>query len=326
VAYVRSRTTKLCACVGALLALTIACALPPGASAGTGGSTYLSAPTIMRVTCASACPSGSDASTAKAKLLAVSSGSTIRVRGRRLRNVLKVQFAGGRKVRPVKKESSRIDVVVPADAKSGPVTLLEPRGKASKPSSTSLTMIKPPTRQTTGTILPGTWRIPLPKGYMVTSPFYEARSYEMHPGVDLAISSGTPIYAVGDGQVSQAGSYGGYGNYTCIAHSAAVKSCYAHQSAMFVSEGQNVTKGQLIGRVGCTGSCTGPHLHFEIRVNGAVRCPAPWVGVDSAKWCEAGSPGYGSTEIASKKAGARSASTSGWIDSKIRPPKGDAAD
>jgi hypothetical protein len=324
VATVRSRTTKLCVCVGALVALAIACALPGTASAGSGGSTYLSAPMIMRVTCASDCPSG--ASTAKVKGLAVNAGSMIRVRGRRLRNVLKVQFTGGRKVRPVKVESSRIDVIVPPEAKTGPVMLLEPKGKASKPSSTTLAMIPPPTRQTTGLVNSGSWRIPLPKGYIVTSDFYEARSYEMHPGVDLAISSGSPIYAVSDGKVTQAGSTGGYGNYTCIAHTSTVSSCYAHQSSMLVSAGQTVSKGQLIGRVGCTGSCTGPHLHFEIRVNGAVRCPAPWVGVDSAKWCAGGSPGYGSTTVAAKKSSARSASTGGWIASKITAPKGDAAD
>jgi murein DD-endopeptidase MepM/ murein hydrolase activator NlpD len=325
VANVLSRTTKLYVCIGALFALAVACALPGTASAGSGGSTYLSAPTIMRVTCASGCPSS--ASTAKAKALAVNAGSMVRVRGRRLTKVLKVQFAGGKKVRPVKIQGSRIDVVVPTEAKSGPVTLLEANGKASKPSSTTLSMVATPTRQTTGlTGSGGSWRIPLPGGYMVTSPFYEARSYEMHPGVDLAISSGTPIYAIGDGRVSQAGSTGGYGNYTCIAHTSAVSSCYAHQSSMLVSSGQSVTKGQLIGRVGCTGSCTGPHLHFEIRVNGSVRCPAPWVGASSAKWCEGGSPGYGSTQVSSKRTYTSRATTAGWVDSKITAPKGDAAD
>lgn len=305
------------------MALTLACALPETASAGSGGSTYLAAPTIMRVTCATGCPSGS-ASTAKARAVPVTSGSMIRVRGRRMRNVLKVQFAGGRKVRAKKVESSRVDVVVPPEAKTGPVTLLEPGGKVSKPSDTTLTMIKAPTRPTTGLVGGGTFGMPLPKGYIISSQFYEARSYENHPGVDLAISTGTKIYAVGDGKVTQAGSSGGYGNYTCIAHTSAVSSCYAHQSQMLVSEGETVTKGQLIGRVGCTGSCTGPHLHFEIRVNGAVRCPAPWIGASSSKWCAAGSPGYGSTEVTSaKKASAR---TAGWIDGKITAPPGDAAD
>lgn len=326
--YVRSRTLKLCVVAGALSALVVVMAFSESASAGTGGtggSTYLSAPTIMRVTCAAECPSG--ASTAKANGVAVTAGSTIRVRGRRLRGVLKVQFAGGRKVRPVKIESSRVDVVVPPEAKSGSVMLLEPNGKTSKPSKTTLSMVAPPARPTTGLTGGGAgWRIPLPSGYIVTSQFYEARSYENHPGVDLAISTGTAIYAVGDGRVTQAGSTGGYGNYTCIAHTSAVSSCYAHQSSMLVRAGQTVKKGQLIGRVGCTGSCTGPHLHFEIRVNGAVRCPAPWVGASSAKWCNGGSPGYGSTTVASKSSNARAATTDGWVASQFTAPKGDAAD
>lgn len=171
------------------------------------------------------------------------------------------------------------------------------------------------------------FRLPLSGGYTLTSTFWESRSYENHPGVDLAISSGTPIYAVGAGTVTQAGSTGGYGNYTCIAHTSAVSSCYAHQSVMYVKAGDRVSKGERIGLVGTTGNSTGPHLHFEIRVDGDVRCPAPWVGASSSAWCEAGSPGYGSTSTSSSRsAGARSASTGGWIASTINAPKGDAAD
>jgi murein DD-endopeptidase MepM/ murein hydrolase activator NlpD len=310
-----------CLCISVLAALAVA--IPATAEAGSGGSTYLSAPTIMRVTCATGCPKGA-ASTAKAKSVPVSGGSMIRVRGRRLLKVTKVQFTGGRKVRAAKVESSRVDVMVPPEAKNGPVMLLEPGGKVSKPSSTSLSMVVQPTR-TVGSTTPGTWRVPLPKGFIVSSQFYEARSYENHPGVDLAISSGTAIYAVADGKVTQAGSYGGYGNYTCVAHTSSVSSCYAHQSQMLVSEGNTVKQGQLIGRVGCTGSCTGPHLHFEIRVNGKVVCPAPWVGASSAKWCAGNSPGYGTTTIASKKASARVASDS-WIARKFTAPPGDAAE
>jgi murein DD-endopeptidase MepM/ murein hydrolase activator NlpD len=169
----------------------------------------------------------------------------------------------------------------------------------------------------------GGYRIPLDQGYVVTSTFWEKRSYENHPGVDLAVDSGTPIYAIGAGTVTQAGPNGGYGNYTCIAHTSSMSSCYAHQSAILVLEGQRVSKGQLIGRVGSTGNSTGSHLHFEIRVDGDVVCPAPWVGVSSSAWCEADGPGYGTTSV--RSAGARSAGTAS-IWRRIAAPRGDAAD
>ena len=65
----------------------------------------------------------------------------------------------------------------------------------------------------------------------------------------------------------------GYGNYTCVQHTASLSTCYAHQSRFGVSVGQQVSKGQVIGYVGCTGLCFGDHLHFEVRVNGAVTNP-----------------------------------------------------
>jgi murein DD-endopeptidase MepM/ murein hydrolase activator NlpD len=170
----------------------------------------------------------------------------------------------------------------------------------------------------------GGFRLPL-ASYTLTSTFWEPRSYENHPGVDLATDTGTPIYAIGAGTVTQAGPNGGYGNYTCIAHTSVVSSCYAHQSSILVNSGDRVSKGQRIGLVGSTGNSTGPHLHFEIRVNGDVRCPAPWVGASSSEWCEAGSPGYGSTSTSSRSAGAR-ATGNGWIASKVGAPRGDAAD
>jgi murein DD-endopeptidase MepM/ murein hydrolase activator NlpD len=68
--------------------------------------------------------------------------------------------------------------------------------------------------------------------------------------------------------VASAGSLGGYGNATIIEHGGGLATLYGHQSAFLVSEGDRVTAGEVIGRVGCTGSCTGPHVHFEVRVNG----------------------------------------------------------
>jgi murein DD-endopeptidase MepM/ murein hydrolase activator NlpD len=108
----------------------------------------------------------------------------------------------------------------------------------------------------------------------ITSPFCEVRSYEAcHPGIDIAVPSGTPIHAAAGGRVAIAGWVGGYGNYTCIQHSASLSSCYGHQSSIGVSVGQQVSQGQVIGAVGSTGHSTGPHLHFEARVNGSVVNP-----------------------------------------------------
>jgi murein DD-endopeptidase MepM/ murein hydrolase activator NlpD len=111
----------------------------------------------------------------------------------------------------------------------------------------------------------------------ITSPFCERRAWEAcHPGIDIGVPSGTPIRAAAAGRVallqSEAAS-GGYGNFTCIQHTGAMATCYAHQSAFRVSLGQQVSQGQVIGLSGCTGRCFGPHLHFEVRINGAVTNP-----------------------------------------------------
>ncbi len=108
----------------------------------------------------------------------------------------------------------------------------------------------------------------------ITSPFCERRAWEAcHPGIDIGVPSGTPIRAALGGRVAIAGWTGGYGNYTCIQHTASLSTCYGHQSHIGVSVGQQVAKGQVIGVSGCTGLCFGPHLHFEVRINGAVTNP-----------------------------------------------------
>ncbi len=106
----------------------------------------------------------------------------------------------------------------------------------------------------------------------VTSPF-GPRWGRMHEGIDIAVPSGTPIRAVAAGNVILAAPTGGYGNYTCVDHGGGLSSCYAHQSSYAVGTGQSVEQGEVIGYVGCTGSCFGDHLHFEIRVNGAAVDP-----------------------------------------------------
>lgn len=113
----------------------------------------------------------------------------------------------------------------------------------------------------------------------ITSPFCERRAWEAcHPGIDIGVPSGTPIRAAGGGSVAIAGWVSGYGNYTCINHGGGLSTCYGHQSRLEVSVGQQVTQGQVIGLSGCTGLCFGPHLHFEVRINGAVTNPVNYLG------------------------------------------------
>src|SRR4051794_36125745 len=125
-----------------------------------------------------------------------------------------------------------------------------------------------------GPIRRGTGSMIWPVNGPITSPFCERRAWEAcHPGIDIGVPAGTPIRAADSGRVAIAGWTGGYGNYTCIQHTASLSSCYGHQSAILVHVGQNVSQGQVIGRSGCTGLCFGDHLHFEVRINGAVTNP-----------------------------------------------------
>lgn len=108
----------------------------------------------------------------------------------------------------------------------------------------------------------------MPTNGQFTSPF-GPRWGRLHAGIDIAAPVGTPIYAADSGRVVLMGPTGGYGNYTCVQHTAAMSTCYAHQSAFGTSVGANVRRGQRIGSVGNTGNSTGPHLHFEVRINGS---------------------------------------------------------
>lgn len=94
-----------------------------------------------------------------------------------------------------------------------------------------------------------------------------------HEGIDIAVPEGTPVRAAKGGTVIMASYNGGYGNYTCIDHGSGLSTCYAHQSQFGVSSGQQVNQGQVIGYSGNTGASTGPHLHFEVRINGAAVDP-----------------------------------------------------
>jgi murein DD-endopeptidase MepM/ murein hydrolase activator NlpD len=101
----------------------------------------------------------------------------------------------------------------------------------------------------------------------VVSPF-GMRWGRMHEGIDIAVGYGTPIHAAASGRVVYAGWMSGYGNLVAIDHGNGLSTAYGHQSRIAVSNGQTVSQGQVIGYVGCTGHCFGPHLHFEVRING----------------------------------------------------------
>jgi murein DD-endopeptidase MepM/ murein hydrolase activator NlpD len=114
-------------------------------------------------------------------------------------------------------------------------------------------------------------------GYGVRSdPFHSGAA--MHPGIDLAGSYGTPIYATADGTVERAGwNSGGYGNLVEIDHGRGITTRYGHMSAILVHAGDHVTRGQQIGRMGSTGRSTGNHLHYEVRIDGRAVNPIPFM-------------------------------------------------
>ena len=114
-------------------------------------------------------------------------------------------------------------------------------------------------------------------GYGVRSdPFRGAAA--MHAGIDLAGPIGTPIYATADGVVSAAGyNNGGYGNLVKIDHGRGIETRYGHLSAIMVSPGQHIVRGQQIARMGSTGRSTGSHLHYEVRIDGRAVNPIPFM-------------------------------------------------
>ncbi|MFL6765028.1 MAG: M23 family metallopeptidase [Sphingomicrobium sp.] len=114
-------------------------------------------------------------------------------------------------------------------------------------------------------------------GFGVRSdPFHAGAA--MHPGIDLAGSYGTPIYATADGVVLRAGwNSGGYGNLVEIDHGRGITTRYGHMSAILVQPGDHITRGHQIGRMGSTGRSTGNHLHYEVRIDGRPVNPIPFM-------------------------------------------------
>ena len=111
----------------------------------------------------------------------------------------------------------------------------------------------------------------------VTSPF-GWRWGRMHEGIDIAAATGTPVHAAASGRVIYAGWMGGYGNLVVIDHGGGLATAYGHNSGFAVGNGQAVSQGQVIAYAGSTGNSTGPHVHFEVRVNGSPVDPLGYLG------------------------------------------------
>ena len=125
----------------------------------------------------------------------------------------------------------------------------------------------------------GVFKWPAPS-YTRISDDYGARIHpilktqQFHNGVDMAAPSGSPILAAYDGEVIAATYNGSMGNYVMIDHGDNLYTIYMHASALYVSKGQTVARGEKIAAVGSTGRSTGPHLHFSVRLNGSY--VSPW--------------------------------------------------
>lgn len=125
-----------------------------------------------------------------------------------------------------------------------------------------------------------TWPTP---GYSNITSSYGMRFHpilktrKMHTGVDIGAPMSATIVAADSGKIIHAGWMGGYGQVLVVDHGNGISTLYAHQSSFLVSNGQTVNRGDAIGKVGSTGWSTGPHLHFEVRINGSYTDPMPYI-------------------------------------------------
>jgi murein DD-endopeptidase MepM/ murein hydrolase activator NlpD len=157
--------------------------------------------------------------------------------------------------------------VVPEDAPVPvqPFTPAEPVGAPSAPAAVVRQAAAP---VSAGFIWPGSGRV---------NSGFGPRWGSFHSGIDISARSGTAVAAAGSGQVVLATYGGGYGYYIIVSHGGGLETVYAHLSDIYVSLGQYVSQGEIIGASGCTGWCTGPHLHFEVRVGNSPVNPVPYL-------------------------------------------------
>lgn len=181
------------------------------------------------------------------------------------------------------------DVTEPLrDAQSEGIGNSDQRFRSLFSSWTSLDRAGPTTNPTERSIVSVPSRMPL-AGAVLTSN-YGMRTHPVlggtrkHSGIDLAAPTGTPVYATADGVVSKAEWYSSYGLYISVEHGASLQTRYAHLSRLAVAAGDTVSKGDLIGYVGSTGRSTGPHLHYEVRVDGVAVNPIPYMMADERRF------------------------------------------
>ena len=150
------------------------------------------------------------------------------------------------------RESDKIQAIIAAASSSSSGPVASPSGQFTWPANGSLTS---------------------PYGYRTHPIFGDTR---LHTGIDIGAGYGSAVYAADSGVVTYVGVMSGYGNVIVVDHGGGLSTTYNHLSAYSVGSGQSVGRGSTIGAVGCSGYCTGPHLHFEVRANGHPIDPMPY--------------------------------------------------
>ena len=265
----------------AIVPLLVLGAAAPSAAAAAGGTSgpaatggtpsITDAPAIVAIRCRAGCVSGSDArGQSGSGRVVVRPGARLAIRGRNLTAISAVVFMGAKDpaddatAKPVSASGTRLTVRVPRRAASGRLVVSSDVLGSSAPSRTVVSIQRSAPAPTPAPTPAPSDRFIWPVDGPITSPF-GMRWGRLHTGIDIGADTGTPIKAAAAGTVSLAGPTGGYGNFVCISH-VTLTTCYAHQSEILTHLGARVSRGDVIGRVGCTGHCTGPHLHFEVRL------------------------------------------------------------
>jgi len=210
----------------------------------------------------------------------------------------------------------------------------DPSGSSSEPAPAAPETETAPAPVSTGDGCTADGRMVAPVNGTVTGGFGEDRGDHAHSGTDIAAPTGTTVRAAECGTVSVSGTESGYGTMVCVRHAGETTTCYAHLSENSVAVNEYVKAGQKIGEVGCTGSCTGPHVHFEVRENGVATDPSPYLqgsgAVASATTPEGGGGIGGATpeqqaEVFGSTGGAEAPAAETEATATTQAPAGEAA-